>query len=277
MKRQISWLICISITSAVVSGQDLSTSLSMAETNLGEGRYQDAEMLYRRVLFFDSSYRYQAETIRGLATISFRNQKFDESSKYYLTLSRITNEPSYYYAHILSLLKDENWVLAKRSALNMQDTSLHVSVSKDIFLALASFGLGDFETSSSFLDKAEEKLGVEVDQKDIFDQVGRVDKKSRTKAIVMSAIVPGSGQLYSKHYGEAANSFLLISAVGLVYYYSLTQIGFLDALISVSPWLNKYYVGGMNRAAELVDIYKSEEFLLLYNNVVDLYGKHIRW
>ena len=106
MSRHISWLIFILITNAASMGQDLSSTLSMAEVNLNEGRYADAEMLYRRVLFFDSSYRYQTETIKGLATISFRTGQFDASSKYYLTLSRITGQPAYYYAHILSLLKD---------------------------------------------------------------------------------------------------------------------------------------------------------------------------
>jgi putative component of membrane protein insertase Oxa1/YidC/SpoIIIJ protein YidD len=48
---------------------------------------------------------------------------------------------------------------------------------------------------------------------------GRISSRSRTLGTIMSAIVPGSGQVYSGRTGDGIYSFMTVAATGLVFYW----------------------------------------------------------
>lgn len=258
-----------------VCGQDLAETLALASSNLKSGQLSEAEIMYRRVAYFDTTNIYEEQTIEGLAHISYMQGRFDEASGYFLSLSRISANRLHYYYHVLSLMKGERWMLAKAALLSSTDSSPNVLISKEIMLGLIEFGLRDFERSEQHFGEAKKLLATDIDDEKIFINVKKVNRKNRTKAIILSGLLPGLGQAYSGHYKEGVNSFFLISAIGLVYYYTLTNVGILDAIISVLPWVHRYYVGGMNTAAELVDDFKDDKLLVHYNDLVILYGGFI--
>lgn len=257
-------------------GQDLSKTLELASSHLKSGDLEEAELLFRRVAFFDQSGQYEKRTVEGLAHISYSNEEYAEASGYFLSLSRISGNHLDYYYYVLSLIKGEQWMLAKAALLNLSDTTINVKASKKILLGLVEFSLRNFDDAKEHFAEAENLLSISIEDEDVFSRVEKVRKKNRTKAIVLSGILPGLGQVYSGHVKEGVNSLLLISAIGFVYYYTLTNVGILDAIVTVFPWANRYYVGGMNLAADLVDDYQAEKFLVHYNELVALYGSQIR-
>lgn len=84
-----------------------------------------------------------------------------------------------------------------------------------------------------------------------FDQPKKFNRPNSRWAMVMSAALPGSGQLYAREPKEALNSVLINS---IFIYYSIRIAALytpLDAFIAVLPWFQRYYVGGYNRASIL--------------------------
>lgn len=70
-------------------------------------------------------------------------------------------------------------------------------------------------------------------------------------AMIMSAVIPGLGQLYANEYQESLNS-LLINAIFITYTIRISRnLSIFDAFISVLPWFQRYYAGGYNKASEL--------------------------
>ena len=121
------------------------------------------------------------------------------------------------------------------------------------------------------------KLDASPDQlNEVFRSVDKVNKKTKMKAILLSAVFPGTGQAYSRHYKEGINSLITISAFGAAYVFTITNYGLVVGLISVSPWFQRYYVGGMNSAADLLEEYKAEQFDQLYNRLVSEYAGMIQ-
>lgn len=274
MRKQTNWLIFI-LAISVAQSQDLINTLNLASYHLERNELTESESLYRRVAFFDSLRAYQEETLEGLAYIHYLKSDFEQSAGYFLSLYRVTENPGYFYNYVLAILKERNWLIAKSALLGFRPMSSEGKVSKEIFLGLIEFNLKNFERSKGHFSKAESLLDVSLDDEAIFKETQRINRKNKIKAIIMSGFLPGLGQVYSKHYKEGLNSFLLVGTIGVVYYYTMINIGILDSLISVLPWLNRYYVGGMNLAADLVDNHKEDQFNVEYNKLVKLFGQYI--
>lgn len=84
-----------------------------------------------------------------------------------------------------------------------------------------------------------------------FDQPKKFSRPNSRWAMVMSAVLPGAGQLYAHEPKEALNS-VLINSVFVFYSIRIAALySPLDAFIAVLPWFQRYYVGGYNRASIL--------------------------
>lgn len=275
MKRLITWWICILVISAT-NAQNLGATLQLAAANLDRGELNEAEFLYSRVSFFDKSGIYKAKTLEGLAHLAYMKEDYSRASNYFLSLNRLSQNATDYYYHILALIKAEQWMSAKAGLFTMEDSTHEMTISKKILMGLVDFNIGEVEMAKLHFDDAEKLLKVALDTEGIFRKMKRVHKKNKIKAIILSGVLPGLGQAYSGHIKEGVNSLFVVGAIGVVYLYTLTNIGAIDGLISIMPWFHRYYVGGMNTAAEMVDRYKREELMILHNELVRSYGQYIQ-
>lgn len=100
---------------------------------------------------------------------------------------------------------------------------------------------------ASFLAIAKDSLALQSH----FLEPKKFKRPNSKWAMVMSAVLPGAGQLYANEPKEALNSVLINS---IFIYYSIRIAALyspLDAFIAVLPWFQRYYVGGYNRASVL--------------------------
>ena len=263
----------IFITVGSISAQSISQTIELAEESFELGQYENAASFYKRVLFFDKSGDYDSLTVEGLAWSSYLAGDYEVSSKYFKTLSRMKEDQGYELMEILSLVKQSDFLNAKRSVLAYRPANEVGERNRQIMKSLIDFQLGDY-------DKAKEgflKLDTSTEQlEDVYKSVDKVNKKTKMKAILLSAVFPGSGQAYSHHYKEGINSLITISAFGAAYVFTIANYGIVVGLISISPWFQRYYVGGMNSAADLLVEYKAEQFDQLYNQLVSEYAVMIQ-
>ncbi|HPB06482.1 MAG TPA: hypothetical protein PKX60_09610, partial [Prolixibacteraceae bacterium] len=68
---------------------------------------------------------------------------------------------------------------------------------------------------------------------------------------IMSALLPGSGQFSVGAVKEGFNSMLLITGLTIAAIQIVKHYTFLDAVLTLLPWIQRYYIGGMDKAKAL--------------------------
>lgn len=149
-----------------------------------------------------------------------------------------------------ALIGQQKYPLALSELFSL-DTSMLIHshrASYYLFKGVCLFEMQQFEAAeASFLALVSDSNHIQS----LFASPKRFNRPSSTMALLLSAIVPGSGQLYAKEYREAGNSFL-INSVFVFYYLRIFNLyGPIDAFIAVLPWFQRYYVGGYNKASLL--------------------------
>jgi hypothetical protein len=95
--------------------------------------------------------------------------------------------------------------------------------------------------------------------------------KNPQQAKVLSYVFPGLGQLYTKQYKSALNSFVLNGLLGYSFVVVTLNYNLLNAVSFVSPWLMRYYVGGAVHAKEdLIAIHEQlkQKSILQISNIL---------
>ena len=86
--------------------------------------------------------------------------------------------------------------------------------------------------------------------KQIISKLYNVAEKNHLKpnpkvASFLSMIIPGSGQLYSGKLKSGINSFLLTGAALTAFTLINVRYSFLDAILGVFPYYQRYYTGSV--------------------------------
>jgi tetratricopeptide (TPR) repeat protein len=268
----------ISITAFTRAGysQTIPEVLNLAGHYFDEQEFQKASELYRRVIFFDKSSAYDTITIPSLAACDFYLEKWDEAAEFFLLSFNVTNNHEFYIYHVVALMRAGKLMEAKTALLGMDDTTEERQVSKQILFGLIAFEEREFDDAKRYFHAAENSVPLSRENLDkIWKKTDKVARKTKLKAIVLSALLPGLGHTYAHHLREGANSFVLIAGIGAAYIFVAKNVGLIDGIISILPWFNRYYVGGLNGAAELTEQFKAESFDKLYNELVLISSQYI--
>ncbi|MDP2189445.1 MAG: tetratricopeptide repeat protein [Sphingobacteriaceae bacterium] len=149
-----------------------------------------------------------------------------------------------------ALIGQYKYTLALSELYSLDTTLLSHSAKATFYLfkGLCLYEMEQFEAAeAAFLALVSDSNHIQS----IFASPKQLYRPRSTLALALSAMVPGSGQLYAKEYREAGNSFL-INSVFIFYYLRIFNLyGPLDAFIAVLPWFQRYYVGGYNKASLL--------------------------
>jgi tetratricopeptide (TPR) repeat protein len=125
---------------------------------------------------------------------------------------------------------------------------------KAFYTGIAHFGLAQFsEAERSFLvcfpDSADQKW-----LRSVFAQNERLPRRYNAKrAKLLSTFIPGAGQLYIGDVKNGLNSFLLTSGLVVLGIQYILYYSWIDSLVSIAPWFQRYYMGGRNRAGLLAE------------------------
>ncbi|MFY0685932.1 MAG: hypothetical protein JXQ90_02140 [Cyclobacteriaceae bacterium] len=261
MKSYALILLLCTLISKTSLAQNLLQTVQLATQELQGGNYQQAEDLYMRAVFFDKSYDYDSIILPGLGLASYQVGHFEQAAQYFHLAWSNTRNEEYLIYEALANIRLNKWLEAKAIALTISGRN------KDLLTGLIDFKMGDEQM-------AMDKLQAVYDWPELVEiekSSRKSQRKNKYKALALSALLPGAGHAYSGRYGEGLNSLVLNGAVGTLYVVFLRTQGVFDAVISIMPWFHRYYVGGMERAVDLVEIKKEEDRTARYNQLVDLY------
>lgn len=257
--------------------QSAAHALCLAEKWYAEGNYEMAALEAGRAVFFDDSIKVPGYLLlshcyvnMGLSEAAIQNLSLaagleqDDSLKKEIIFQKINLH--------LSNLKPEYVLieLMKMSDLN----SDYFNRKKVFYSAMAYFQIDDYELSKKYthllLKDYPKYDSIYINT--LYKKALKNSIKSPVLPAISSAILPGSGQLIEGYYRDGANTFLLNACLATITVFTFTRLYPLDAILSLYPYVRRYYLSGIFNAKEL-SVKKQEKTKVdLYNELLDYYN-----
>jgi tetratricopeptide (TPR) repeat protein len=255
----------------IVSAQTIEETFAYANDQMQYEHYENGMKAYQRVLYFDKKMGVQIYS--RLAECHYLLGDYAQATRFYdLAYYNASNDSIKYdalfrKANCLLLQHQYNSALAELFAL--EDTlDFYWLKKKYFFYALTYFGLEEFENSKLNFEKAFPSEKDEIEQ--LFKKNGKISRISPKAARILSLILPGLGQIYAGDVKDGLNSFLLTSGfLALAVYTGYTYTIF-EAIVSVFPWYQRYYIGGLKNAGLMAERKKEEKRAEIFQQLLDV-------
>lgn len=249
------WII-ITINSAFLVplySQSLEQTLELADNQYLANNYQGAIENYQRVLFFDETQQFPYIHER-LANCYFTENILDKALFEYnvaynlASIDSVKNELSFKRILIFILLDKYNDATFELLSLN-DSLSEYFSQRKYFYQGIVSLVSDSIVTAKTEFEKALHPLDSgSRKQLSLAFAKYHPSRPNPKIANLMSVFIPGAGQLYSGDYKNAANSFILTGGLVVLFFATAVNYTFLDAFVSVMPYFQRYYFGGIKKA-----------------------------
>jgi len=257
----LSFLLC-----SISIAQDLSETFRFGKEQFNFGNSNSAAIAFERVLFFSED-SFQVESLNYLGEIELRNAQPEKAANYFqraynLALDR-NKQVELLLKKCASLLEASEIDLALIDLFSIEDEVPDSLRKIKYFLqGIAHFSRMSFtESHQSFLlslDATEFNKKNKIDS--LFVALEAIKGPKPKTAKVLSIILPGLGQLYAGDIKNGINSFLLTGGLIALGINTAINLTLLDALMSVAPWFQRYYLGGYNRAEKIAaDKFKEKQ------------------
>ena len=259
MKQSTFFFLIISLFfGTCAKAQSIEELIRFANQQFDQGKYEIASCEYNRAYFL--GYEKRDELLFKIANCYYHQHDYDLAGKFYdraylnSTHDSLKNEAV--IAKSLSLLLSEKYLLAIAELFNFtEETTKDQQIKAHVIRGISHYQLNEDSISHSEfyqllnLANAPDSAYLLLDNE--FSHIHKYKKKYNPKrAYIMSAIIPGSGQFSSGAYRDGTNSFLLIGGLYLVSLRVMGLYSFWEAAILLLPWVQRYYIGGMEGAKE---------------------------
>lgn len=250
--------------------QDYSQTLKFADEKFAEGNYELALKAYQRLAFFSETA--DPSLFLKVAEIGAIQGEYELAQKYYGFAINLTEDSAYstelLFRKAYYQMLNGNYQYAVVDLLSIDDSDEKIKDRVDLYLGTCYFGLEDFERAKIYF-KASVLPEYHADIDRLFTKK-KLYSPSPSKAKVLSIIIPGAGQFYSGYIRDGVNSFLLTSALVAVFVNSAQSYNIFYALVSVMPWIQRYYTGGFTRAENLAKLKRQNKRNRVYNEILYL-------
>jgi hypothetical protein len=238
--------------------QSLDEIVTFSDQQFDKGNFELAANEYNRALFF--GYYAPDKLCLKIANCYFNQNKLEQSAQFFDRAYFSTKSDSIKNEAILgksfALILEKNYMLALSELMNIDSAKIvYHDIKLNFLKGIALFGLHQDDLSEEYFTKCLRGLHVE-DNPDIIEKNFKRIKKSERRfnpntAWMLSLFLPGAGQIYSGNFREAANSSVLLG--GLIYLTIAVarKYSYLEAVIAILPWFQRYYLGGANKAERL--------------------------
>jgi tetratricopeptide (TPR) repeat protein len=260
MKLKIYCFLIISLfLQTAVNGQNVEDVVTFANEQFEEGNYSIASKEYNRALFF--GYPDNAFVAQRIAECYTYLEQYELAGDFYDRAYRFSKSDSMKNEAVLGKsfchIIEKQFMLGLRELLNFNESSTPEQQASYYFLkGISYFGLKDDSASyNQFIKIANYTSRNTIDTLTIkkeFEKIYRYPKRyNPQRAYIMSGIIPGSGQFVSGEITAGLNSLLLISGLYILSARVIHLYSFWDAAIALFPWIQRYYLGGMDHSKEL--------------------------
>ena len=274
--KKIALLLLISHLSF---SQIISETLVFADRQFENKDFLGASESYERILFFDTTQQFSKPIYLKLADCLFQQKRYEEAARQYEKAYFASAEDSLknriLFQKASCYLQEKNFASAQVELFNLPDS---LSAAEDhrrhLFLGMATFAMNDFETSKEHFGNyvASDSL-KKTEIESLFQKNEKISKLSPKKARIMSTFLPGLGQFYAGDVKNGLNSLVLTGALLTWAVRIAMKSTFIDAVITVVPWFQRYYVGGYTRAEGIAENAIKRRRNEVYNQILDVMAR----
>tara|TARA_B100001094_G_scaffold241565_1_gene237429 strand:- start:1685 stop:2515 length:831 start_codon:yes stop_codon:yes gene_type:complete len=255
MKNWIIYTTSIFISLNVISQKQIK-SFDDAIKEFNSGNYELSIPYFKRIAFFESN---NILNLKYLAD-SYQNTKsFDKALVHYSLIYNISKNDSIKNEVIIEMAKtyilQEKYNYAKIEAFNIKEINQTFTDRKNYYLSIISFYMNEFENSKNYLlsisslSDSSSKIINEL----YANTIKNIHNPNPKVASFLSMILPGAGQVYSGEFKSGINSFLLTGAALTAFTIINIRYSFLDAILGVFPYYQRYYTGGVINAQKMAE------------------------
>lgn len=255
-----------------IASQNLTDVIFFAEKLFENKNYNAALNEYRRAYFFSTDdNKYQLSEKITDCYIASENipqaKNFCDTAYLYATCDSTRAESFLKKTACIILEKQYGDALTLLQKTNL-GFNIHLENKKQILAGIACLGLNDFNTAYNYLKIAAGDNDTEISEKlhKLLANNKNINRPLPLLAGGMSAMLPGSGQMYAGEFTEGLNSIALLAGItGLTYVFPAARLLFMSMLV-------RYYTGGLSRAFRYADTKRETNRLETTNDVLQLYS-----
>lgn len=249
-----TWSFCCALlVSSFAHGQSPDQTRRTADSLFAAGQYATAATHYDRLLFFagpDADLR--ADNLQ-LAVSYFETGDFNRAARHY---------DAAYFAADTDSLREEVLLQKGLSYLLAQHPQealielLSLPESADpyrlnVYLGLTHFLLRDYDPAEAALVQAVAPEAA-PDVQALLNRARRAERRFKPgRAQWLSAFAPGLGQFYVGDIRSGINSAVINGAFAYLFISTTISYGWGSAVITVLPWLQRYYFGGIKKVGSI--------------------------
>jgi tetratricopeptide (TPR) repeat protein len=258
--------------------QSPNDAFLMAQSWYNEANYGQAILEAKRAAFFNDSLK---KPVSIFLAICYEHMEiYDEAINNLTIASEYESNDSLYKELIFKKInlylrsRQPGYALIELSQLD-NNRSVYFSIKQDLYYALAYFQINDFNNSKKYSEKLLKKYtGYDSCYiSKFFIKAIRNSNKSTLIPALSSAIIPGSGQLIDGYYRDAANSFILNATLVAVTCFSFVRLKPLDAIITMFPFVHRYYLSNIFIARDLAVKKQEKVKVEKYNELLDYFDQ----
>jgi len=254
-----------------LSAQNIDEVINFGDSLYVEHNYSFALNEYQRAFFFSENEKKQALSTKiancyiGLENFSAA-KSFCDSAIYYAATDSFKVEGKLQKILCSILEKNYGYAILKLNELKT-DSFSNSGLKKNFYKGVSHYGLEQYEQAfqafKSAVSPTDSVTMTALAQ--LVENRTTISRPSPALATVMSALVPGSGQMYTGNYFSGLNSILLLA--GLAY----VGINVPALSVFIVPVLSRYYTGGLLHAHQFAKEKRSVHRNDLVNDILALF------
>lgn len=234
--------------------QGIDETRSLAHEMFDQQEYDSSVKLFRRVAFFGED-SLKALVYPYIAKCYLHEGDYSQGIFFFELASNTTGSDSLLKEYTFSkalcyILMDEfNYALQELYSIDPGQSGY--------FIRKYHFYMGIIHLKQDDIPGSQLHFLSAVKSREEYDEIIEVynstnlERPRPVTARILSIFLPGLGQIYSGDSFNAANSFLLNASLAtLMLRIAFTQT-FFDAVITIGPWFQRYYIGGFTRAEQI--------------------------
>lgn len=274
MWRLFYTVVCSLLLSGL-SSQSLDSTFALAERLYAQERYSEATFFYERARFF-SPEEIEVEILYKMGQCYRRSFEAEKALAYfdrvYFTSSEALLKQEALLAKVQSLIQIKRFSLALAEIYASNPANKEQELRFHFYEGICHYARKDFDQSfHSFTAAAGDDSAKVNSIAQLYSDTSSLYRPRPKLAKKMSYFLPGLGQLYSGDLKNGLNSIALNVAMVALAVNVGVNYSLFDAFLAVFPWVQRYYLGGTDKAEMIAKEKLLENRQLFYLEVLQVF------